>query len=111
MKIQTQDYGQVTVVQLYGDMDSDCTERFQSTITDLINEHKKGIVLDMTNLMFIDGQGLEQLLWAKDYCMECDSQFRLAGLDENCAKILEITRLENEFDCYEELAEAVKSFA
>jgi len=35
----------------------------------------------------------------------------LAGLDENCAKILEVTRLENEFDRYAELAEAVKSFA
>jgi hypothetical protein len=35
----------------------------------------------------------------------------LAGLDENCAKILEVARLENEFDRYAELAEAVKSFA
>jgi hypothetical protein len=35
----------------------------------------------------------------------------LAGLDENCAKILEITRLENEFGRYAELTEAVKSFA
>ena len=36
---------------------------------------------------------------------------RLAGLDENCAKILEITQLEDKFDRYAELAEAVKSFA
>jgi hypothetical protein len=35
----------------------------------------------------------------------------LAGLDENCVIILEITRLEKEFDRYAELAEAVKSFA
>jgi hypothetical protein len=36
---------------------------------------------------------------------------RLAGLDENCTKILEITRLDGQFDCYDELAKAVKSFA
>jgi hypothetical protein len=36
---------------------------------------------------------------------------RLAGLDENCSKILEITRLQDEFDCHAELAKAVKSFA
>jgi hypothetical protein len=35
----------------------------------------------------------------------------LAGLDGNCDKILEITRLANEFDRYGELTEAVKSFA
>jgi len=35
----------------------------------------------------------------------------LAGLDENCARILEITQLASEFDCYAELTQAVKSFA
>ena len=35
----------------------------------------------------------------------------LAALDENCEKILEITRLQDEFDRHTELAEAVRSFA
>ena len=59
---------------------------------------------------FIDGAGLEKLLWARDYCHENHCQLKLAGLDENCEKILEVTRLANEFDRYVELAEAVKSF-
>jgi len=50
-------------------------------------------------------------LWARDYCTENGCEFRLAGLDENCSKILEITRLEKEFEHYPELAAAVKSFA
>jgi anti-anti-sigma regulatory factor len=48
---------------------------------------------------------------ARDYCNENKRELRLAGLDENLVKILEITRLESEFDRYAELAEAVKSFA
>ena len=111
MKVRTQDYNDVTVVELQGELDGDFIELFQNTITDIIATHKTGIVLDMSDVGFVDSQGLEQLLWAKDYCSENNCQLRLAGLDENCAKILEITRLENEFDHYAELSEAVKSFA
>ncbi len=111
MRIKTQDYNNITVVELQGDLDGDFVELFQNTITDIIAAHKAGIVLDMSGVGFIDSQGLEKLLWSRDYCNENKSEIRLAGLDENCAKILEITRLENEFDRYAELTEAVKSFA
>ncbi len=111
MRIKTQDYNNVTVVELQGELDGDFVELFQNTITDIIAAHKAGIVLDMSGVGFIDSEGLEKLLWSRDYCNENKSELRLAGLDENCAKILEITRLENEFDRYAELTEAVKSFA
>jgi len=111
MKVKTQDYNDVAVVELQGELDGDFIELFRNTITDIIATRKSGVVLDMSDVGFIDSQGLEQLLWAKDYCNENSCQLRLAGLDENCAKILEVTRLENEFDRYAELSEAVKSFA
>jgi len=110
MKVNIQDYGDVTVVQLQGDLDGDVAELLQNTITDIIGKRKAGIVLDMSGVGFIDGRGLEQLLWSRDYCNQNKREFRLVGLDENCVRILEITRLENEFDHYAELAEAVKSF-
>ena len=47
----------------------------------------------------------------RDFCRENNCELKLAGLDETCRKILEITRLRDRFDCYAELAEAVKSFA
>lgn len=111
MRIQTQDYNEVTVVELQGDLESESTENLKNSITQLIGKNKKGIVLDMSGIGFIDGKGLEQLLWLKDYCNENNCGFRIAGLDENCVKILELTRLEHEFERYAELAEAVKSFA
>ncbi len=111
MKLKIQDYNDVTVVELHGDLDADVVELFQNAITDIVNKHKTGVVLDMSGVGFIDSQGLEQLLWTRNYCNENTRELRLAGLDENCARILEITRLENEFDHYAELAEAVRSFA
>ena len=110
MKVKTQDYNDVTVVELQGELDSDVVEIFKNNIVDIISKNKKKIVLDMSGVVFIDSQGLEQLLWARDYCDQNRRELRLAGLDENCMRILEITRLENEFDHYAELTEAVMSF-
>ena len=110
MKVKTQDYNDVTVVELQGELDSDSAESFKDTVTDIVTKGKTGIVLDMSGVGFIDSQGLEQLLWSRDYCNENKRELRLAGLDENCIKILEVTQLEKEFDHYAELAEAVKSF-
>jgi len=111
MKINIQDYNDVTVAELQGELDGDVAGLFRNSITEVIAKHGSGIVLDMSGVGFIDSQGLEQLLWARDYCNENKCELRLAGLDENCVIILEITRLEKEFDHYAELAEAVKSFA
>ncbi len=111
MRIRTQDYNNVTVIEMQGELDADFAEQLQGTISDVITTNKTGIVLDMRGVGFVDSKGLEQLLWARDYCNENKRGIRIAGLDENCAKILEITRLENEFDRYAELSEAVKSFA
>ena len=111
MKIRTQNVNAVTAVELQGELDGGFAELFRNTITGVTDAHKAGIVLDMSDVGFIDSEGLEQLLWARDYCNENNCQFRLAGLDGAVAKILELTRLENEFDRYAELGEAVKSFA
>ena len=110
MRIETQNYGEVTVVELQGDFSGESDQAFHDTITSVIAAGAKAVVLDMSAVIFIDSQSLEQLLWMRDYCNENSRQLKLAALDETCAKILEITRLAPQFDSYEELAEAVKSF-
>ena len=111
MRIQWQDYNEVTVVQLRGEVDGEIVDSLRNAITEIAGSQRAGIVLDMTDVSFLDSQGLELLLWVRDYCHQNKIQLRLAGLDENCSKILEITRLQDEFDCHAELAKAVKSFA
>lgn len=111
MKIRIQDYNEVAVVEMQGELNIDSIELFKNTTSNITTAHKAGIVLDMSNVSFIDSAGLEQLLYVRDYCNDNNCQLRLAGLDETLMKILEVTRLENEFACHAELAEAVKSFA
>ncbi len=111
MRIRWQDYDEVTVVELQGEIDGELVEPLRSAVTEIAGKQRAGIVLDMSDVSFLDSQGLELLLWVRDYCRQNKIQLRLAGLDENCRKIIEVTRLQDEFDCHAELAEAVKSFA
>lgn len=110
MKINHQDYNNVTVVELGGEFVEEYCKTFQDTMTELVKKQPTGIVLDMSKVPFIDSSGLGMLLWLRDYCHENKSQLKLAGLDNNITKILEITRLDSKLDRYEELSEAVKSF-
>lgn len=110
MKINHQDYNNVTVVELGGEFVEEYCKMFQDAMSELVKRKISGIVLDMSKVPFIDSCGLGMLLWLRDYCYENKSQLKLAGLDDNIRKILEITRLDSKLDRYEELSEAVKSF-
>jgi anti-anti-sigma factor len=111
MKIKTQDYEDLTVIELQGELTGDFVDMLKNIVQTVMIKKKPGIVFDMSQVGFVDSKGLEQLLWMREYCSENSCAFKLAGLGENCAKILEITQLQKEFDRYSELAEAVKSFA
>jgi anti-sigma B factor antagonist len=109
MKYKTQDYNDLTVVELKGELTTDFIDILKNAMNDIVAKKKLGIVLDLSNISFIDSKGLEYLLWLRDYCRENSCALKLAALNENCGKILEITRLEKEFDSYGELTQAVKS--
>jgi len=112
MKITIQDGSHdVVVMALDGELTSDCNEYLKGTVTNVVAAHCKAVVCDVSGVRFVDSQGLELLLWFRDYCQLSLIPFRLAGLDENCAKILQITRLDNEFNCSLQVADAVKSLA
>jgi anti-anti-sigma factor len=111
MRVNTQNYNDVTVMELQGEVDADVSDALKDTVTSTVAGHRTRIVLDLANVAFIDSQGLELLLWVRQYCRQNKAQLSLAGLDENIEKILEVTGLQSEFDCHSELATAVRSFA
>ena len=110
MKIETQKYDNITVIELIGEFTAEFENQLYDRIEVVCNDNTMGIVIDLSNVGFIDSMGLEQLLEIRDYCHKNNHQIKLAGLDELCMKIMEITRLLPKFDIYDELSEAVKSF-
>ena len=110
MKIKKHDYDNVIVLQLQGEFESDFAELFENEFLNVVSGKNRKIVLDMSEVDFIDSAGLSKFLWAKKTAKENKSQLRIASLSENCEKILELTGIKNEFNICGEIAEAVKSF-
>lgn len=111
MKIESQKYNDIMVLQLQGEFTVESLKSFENETSNIFASKISGLVLDMSKVSLVDSQALEHLLELSERCRENTRQFKIAGLDETCTKILEITRLLPKFDTYAELTEAVKSFA
>ena len=111
MKINLQDYNDVTVIELNDQFAKAPADSFDDLIKQAVESRKTGIVIDLTNVNYIDSEGLEKLIWARNFSNNSRSQLRLTGMNQNCTEILRITRLDRDFDHYENLADAVKSCA
>jgi anti-anti-sigma factor len=111
MKIESQKYNDIMVLQLQGEFTVETLKSFEDETSNAFASRASGIVLDMSKVSMIDSRTLEFLLELNDRCRDHTRQLKIAGLDETCAKILEITRLLPRFDTYDELTDAVKSFA
>src|SRR5947207_2393989 len=110
MSIKCDEYNQVCVLQPSGDLSGEVSEEARKKVEEEIDGKQiVDFVVDLEKCGFIDSEGLETLLWMKRKCEDLFGQIKLANLDENCRKILEITRLEHRFECHADLAGALKT--
>ena len=109
MKVSFEDYDQLTVMAIKGEMLAEDIDRFRKDSIDRMNSGIRDFVIDMANLEFIDSKGLETLLWLQDQCAERLGQVRLSGLRDNIRQIMTMTRLSPRFDCHEGIDAAIKS--
>jgi anti-anti-sigma factor len=109
MPVRCDQYEQVCVITIEGDLSAENAAEVRKIAQEHIdNKQMIDFVIDMEKVTFIDSEGLETLLWLKRRCDELFGQIKLVSLDDNCRKILEITRLEHRFDCQAELTGALK---
>ena len=104
------EYNNICVIGLGGDLAGAEPQQLRKQVEEVIDQRQLAdFVLDFEKAGFIDSEGLETLLWLKRRCEELFGQLKLTNLDENCRKILEITRLQTRFDCPGDLPAALKN--
>ena|ERR1041384_8070470 len=109
MGIRCDQYNRVCVLTVDGDLVADNIQQCRRIVEEQIEQHQIGdFVLDLERCPFIDSDGLEMLVWLKQRSEELFGQFKLAHADENCRKILEMTRLAQRFESHDDLAAALK---
>lgn len=109
MKFSHENYDQLTVMSLRGDLTAEVVEELRRVTQARFDENIRDVVLDLAAVDFIDSKGLESLLAMQESCAERLGQVRLAAPCDNVKKILEITRLSPRFDTHADVESAIKS--
>ena len=103
-------YGSTLVLKTKGELTDDTLPAFQEEVRHhLAGSDVRDLVLDLETVTYLDSAALEYVLTLQDMLAEKLGQVRLAGADENVRKILEMTRLDEDFEMYGEVSAAVKA--
>ena len=110
MNVKVETYGQAAVLLCKGDMNADSLEALRHAVdSQLVGPDIRDLVLDLAEVTFVDSACLEYLLDLQERLSERLGQVKLARPDENVRKVFEITRLDNAFEAYTEVAQAVRT--
>jgi anti-anti-sigma factor len=110
MAIKCEEYNNVCVIAVEGDLTGEASKELRKAAEERVEQLRiVDFVVDFERSGFVDSEGLETLLWLKRRCEDLFGQIKLVNLDENCRKILEITRLEHRFECHDDLTAALKT--
>jgi anti-sigma B factor antagonist len=111
LRITTRDAGGVLIVSVDGRIVlGEESNALREKVRDLVSEGKKGIVLNLENVTFIDSAGLGTLVAAHSSARTRGVALKLSGLGSKFREVLQITRLLTVFDVFETELAAVESF-
>lgn len=109
MKISSYQHGKgMVVAPREAIVEGECAD-LQRAVGDALANGSSHIVLDLTEVPYIDSAGLEILTELQMSCGDGGAQLKFASIGEVCAEILRITELDTRFERFGTVEEAAKS--
>ncbi|KPK99635.1 MAG: hypothetical protein AMJ90_09185 [candidate division Zixibacteria bacterium SM23_73_2] len=84
--------------------------KLHDKLLELISQDKKRIVIDLSQVDWMNSTGLSILISAFIAIRDNQGELKLANVTERIGKLLEITRLTKVFEKFESVEKAVQSF-
>ena len=110
MEITTEKTDSVVVVGLAADsLDASNTNEFKSTAAQSVQPKTK-MVLDLTQVQFIDSSGIGAILALLRKVTETGGDLKLSGLNQQVRTLFELVRLHHILDIYDTREEATKAY-
>ena len=110
MKILTETFGDALVAHTPDELSDDTMPAVHEALQRLIEGGQTNIVLQMDHSESFDSAGLTGLLDLQDELREQGGCLKISGLSAGGRKIFEVTRLDQQFDVFESVIDAVGSF-
>ena len=110
MEINVKSIGQVTVVEIAGDIDSNTAPQAQERILPLVQPGSK-ILLDMSGVEYMSSAGLRMLLSMYRQISRGDGGIVLVGLSEEIKDTMSVTGFLNFFTTCDTVDEGLQALA
>jgi anti-sigma B factor antagonist len=111
LNIRERQAGDVTVLDMDGKITiGEGSVALRSVVRRLIEEGKKKILLNLSNVGYVDSSGIGELVSSFTTVNREGGQLKLLNLTQKIRDLLAITKLLTVFDTYKEESEALNSF-
>lgn len=110
MKLKTDKIEEITVVTPAGSLDVAVQADFKDKLVGIIDAGSDDIVLDLSQVVFIDSSCLGTLVALTKKIREKEGDLKMTHLNEDVRSIFQITRLDKIFEIFESNDEAIQSF-
>jgi anti-sigma B factor antagonist len=106
-----QTVGGYPVLTIRGEADISSAHILREGLTQLVDSNANGVVVDLTEVTFLDSTGLGVLVGARNAAVEAGTGLPIACDDGRILKLFRITGLDNVFDIHASVDAAVQSLA
>lgn len=111
MKIKFETVDDITVLFIKEDrLDANNSEDLKKELQQQFAAGKKNIIMDLTEIHFIDSSGLGALVSGYKNASTIHGSLKLTNLQSQVKSMFELTRLHRVFDIFTTIDEAVQSF-
>lgn len=111
MKFQTNELYNAVVISFTGKlMGGPEAADFHKKIEDYLKSGKKNVILEMTNVKYVNSSGIGNIVRAFSTVKDAGGKLKLAGVTDKVEGVLSITKLLSIFELYNSVDEAAKSF-
>ncbi len=111
MKITTKDLSNITVVAISGKLTlGEATGDLRDTIHELVSSGKKNLLLDLSQLDYMDSAGLGEVVGAYTTVANAGGKLKLLKVGGRALDLLQVTKLATLFEFFDDEAAAALSF-
>jgi anti-sigma B factor antagonist len=110
MKANIYEQYNAAVIELKGRVEGGpFAAEFKETLLDLVKQNKKNIIVDMSDIKFINSNGIGILVAGFMTVKNGGGELKLVNNSDKVTGVLSITKLNQVFNSYNSLDEALKS--
>lgn len=110
MQIKEMTHGAVTVLEPQGALTQDDAEQFMHRLTEMLAESAGRVVVDLSQVPFVDSRGLEVMVEANDQLATSGRALKLCAINETIREVLDLTGIAARFDHFDDTNSALRSF-